>query len=174
MKFELHIDAIEVIAHKVIDVFANVAKAVVTVACVAAKGAFRLGQMARKVYENDETTVAIKTCKALAESRVIEAPVTVLDSEYDVIVTPATEEIAEEPQTIDDYWNAQVEILDDKIDEIHQVNVMEQQLCLPAAQLNIDEVSYVKTGKGRCRKGYRKIGNRCVQIKHIDEFMTLV
>lgn len=169
--------AAEQITHIAIDMIAQVLKAIVTLIFVMARGAFRLGQIAREYYERTEEVQTIKACKALAAAKTYKEEYNILEDGVETIVTPVNVETITDPwgELDTDYVNAEVEALNDKISEIYDLQMMEMQLALPAANdTNIEDISYEKTGRGRCKKGYRKVGNRCVLIEHMEVYKTLV
>lgn len=173
---------IETFAHRVIDGIANIVKAIATLVCLFASISYELGQKARVIvnnYTEDNGRETYNEVKALMACEVREEEYNVLDSEYEVIVTPA-------PQEQQDIWEevtAEFCKLDDKIREVNTLQTLSQQL-LPAGE-NYEEilaeeetveiteidgkpVSYEKTGRGRCKKGYRRIGNSCVLISYLE------
>ena len=177
----------EVVAHKLVDMIANFVKAIITLIIVVWKGAYNLGVIARNAYENTPSKQAITACKLLAAAHKQEQKVNVLESEDRVIVVPTKVETNIEINNgIEDYWNAQIEALNATIKEISVINAFEYQLCLPEGEthettdetitiekieetgkFNGKDTRYEKTGRGRCRKGYRRDGNFCVLIEYI-------
>lgn len=170
-------EQLETIAHNVIDKTADiakgVAKAVVTLICLGGSIAYEAGVKLRGFVDNTQTETEVETNVEEPQTTDVEMPVEV-DIIEDNFATEPEEVTVEVRNNISDLWEMQVEVVEAQ--EIAEDIIAEVQLLLMPGKDEevIPEIDgkpayYTKTGAGRCRKGYRKVGDRCVQIKYLRQ-----
>ena len=140
--FEQKLEAAEIIVTKVLT---TVVKHLIHAIFLIALAAYNLGKLVGKYYYKE--TESIKAVKCIA------ANIHTTDEEMDVY-DPWMDTITTFEEEIDEYC--------EKVRHVSKIHDLETQYLLPPA----DEPSlgYNAPKRGRCRKGYRRIGNRCVPI----------
>lgn len=172
---------VETAAHIAIDLMAAAAKGIVTIVLLLGYIAFRGGQSTYELLMNwlENEVRECQPINYLPEVQPQEVPVTVLESEYEVVIVPVAAATDDPWQQLETCEEAYLE-LDNNINiNIKTITLDTAQKLLPQAPETAiitgtitteynDTNSYKAPKRGRCRKGYRRIGNMCVLITALE------
>lgn len=143
--FEQNLNAAETIVTKAL---CTAVEHLVHVICLIALFAYNLGKFIGQIYY--EQTESVRAAQQIAAS---------------LHTTDAEMNVEQEPT---DLWTETVEMFEQEIDEycekvrnVSKIHDLETQFLLMPAKSEV--TSYDAPAKGRCRKGYRRIGNKCVR-----------